>query len=99
MKKPAVYFAKIPVKPEFYEDAKHAILSIIPQTLKEPGCKVFALHESIADGDRSLYLYEIFDSPEAFDFHHAQSYTKAVRESYQKWLKSPVEIIKLSKIT
>lgn len=73
----------ITLKPEFYENAKEAILNITPQTLAEPECRVFVLHEPSSSDGTTLYIYEIFDSEEAFYVHHAQSYTKTVYKSYE----------------
>lgn len=98
MKTPFIVFATITLKPEFYEDAKEAILNITPQTLAEPGCRVFALHEPSSSDGTTLYIYEIFDSEEAFHFHHSQSYTKAVYKSYENWLAAPVEIKILARV-
>lgn len=92
-------FAKIIPKPEFFEEAKQAILDIIPQTRKEPGCKIFNLHIfDHTDGTKSLCLYEIFESQKDYDYHHAQNYTKKVFEAYKQWLAAPVEISSLQLI-
>ena len=99
MDKQIVLFLKITPKPEFYEHLKNAILDIVPKVLKEPGVRVFALHGSPTDGDKSLYLYEVFDSQEAYNFYLEQSYTQAIKLAFKEWLASPIEVIKLSKIS
>lgn len=92
-------FAKITPKSEFFEEAKQAILDIIPQTLQEPGGKIFNLHTLIhADETKSLCLYEIFETQSDYDYHHAQNYTKKIFEAYKQWLAVPVEISKLQLI-
>lgn len=86
-------FAKITPKPHFFEDAKKAILDIIPDTRAEKGCSVFNLHvHRDNDGQNSLCLYEIFVNEDAYNFHHSQDYTKKVFELYKDWLAEPVEI-------
>ena len=99
MNKPYIVFARIVPKPEHYDAAKDAILGLIPMTLKEPGCRVFTLHEPGDNGDQALYLYEIFDDEDAFNFHHRQEYTKEVFKAYEDWLAQPVEIKKLRKVS
>ena len=89
-------FATIPVKPEYMQQAEQAILDITPETLAEPGCEVFTLHKRFESDMATLYLYEIFTDEEAFNFHHAQSYTKAVFKKYETWLAGPVDINRLT---
>lgn len=98
-KSPLIVFAQITPKSEFFDDAKNAILNIIPQTLAEPGCRMFTLHESKDKNDHSLYLYEIWDNASDLESHYAQEYTKAVFTAYQEWLEKPVTIIKLDKVS
>lgn len=100
MTKDAPYyaFATIPVKPEYYEDAKQAILDITPLTLAEEGCEVFILHGSYDEEKSELYLYEVFRDEEAFNFHHEQEYTKAVFEKYKTWLNGDIEIKRLKSV-
>lgn len=88
-----VLFARITPRPEFFEDARRAVLSIVPATREEPGCHEFILHEG--DGDGRLYLYEKFVDEAAFAAHHAQPYTRDVFEKYETWLAAPVEITRL----
>ena len=100
-------FAQVYLKPEHYEEAKQAVLEMIPLTLAEDGCEVFTLHEASADqGDgaptpppATLYLYEVFKDKAAFEFHHAQSYTKEVFAKYQNWLRAPIDIVYLNRIS
>ena len=99
MDKQVVFFLKITPKPEFYERLRSAILDVIPKVLKEPGVRVFNLHESLTDEDKSLYLYEVFDSQEAYNFYIEQSYTQAIKLHFKEWLASPIEAVKLSKIS
>ncbi|WP_156800322.1 putative quinol monooxygenase [Thalassoporum mexicanum] len=96
-------FATISVKPEFFADAKQAILAILPQTLAEEGCEMFTLHTDYdgVDYDEAepiLYLYEIFADEAAFNFHHAQAYTKQVFEKYKTWLAGEVIIKRLKRL-
>lgn len=84
-------FAKITPKPEFLDQARQAIINIIPATRQEEGCRTFTLHE--ADGD--LYLFEVWDTAGALELHYAQPYTKDVFAAYRDWLAKPVEITKM----
>ncbi len=98
-KQQLVIFAQITPKPEFFDDAKNAILNIIPQSLAEAGCRMFSLHTSKTMEDHSLYLYEIWDDASDHEYHLNQEYTKTVFAAYQVWLEKPVQIIKLDKIS
>lgn len=88
-------FARITPKPQFLEEARQAVLGIIPATRAEPGCHAFMLHD---DDDGRLYLYEIWENEAALAAHHEQPYTQAVFDSYREWLSQPVEITKLRAI-
>ena len=88
-------FAKISPKPECFEDARNAVLEIVPKTLREPGCLQFELYEG--NSDDCLYLYEEWQDEGALAEHYQQPYTQAVFESYQQWLASPVEVQKMAK--
>ena len=92
-------FAKIKPKSDFFEDAKKAILNIIPKTRKEKGCITFNLHELVEpNGMKYLCLYEIFKNQNDYHFHHAQDYTRKVFEHYKQWLDTPAEINQLEPI-
>ena len=90
-----VVFARIVPKTEFFDDAKAAIIGIIPQTRAEAGCHAFVLHEGQGD-DRNLYLYEVFEDQAALDRHYDQQYTKDVFAKYETWLAEPVQVTKMS---
>ncbi|WP_197705101.1 putative quinol monooxygenase [Sphingobium cloacae] len=40
-------------------------------------------------------IYERWADQAAFDFHHAQPYTRAVFKSYEDWLAKPVKLTEL----
>lgn len=98
MDKSIVLWIKITPKPEFFEDAKEAILKVIPHALEDDGCKCFSLHESAVEDDRSFYLYEIFDSQDAYNRYALQPFSLKIRESFKQWLACPPSLIKLSKV-
>ena len=90
--------AVITPKPEHFDDAKAALIAILPQTREEPGCIQFFLHQGIGDRSGSLILYEEFVDEAALQTHYAFDYTIAVFEKYQNWLAKDVEIIKMNRI-
>ncbi len=98
MDKSIVLWIKITPKPEFFEIAKEAILKVIPQALEDDGCKCFSLHESVVEDDRSFYLYEIFDSQDAYNRYALHPFSLKIRESFKEWLACPPSLIKLSKV-
>lgn len=87
-------FAVIQIKPEHFQEAKAALDEIIPPTLKEPGCQVFAAFVS-KDRSNTLHLFECFDDEDALNFHYAQDYTASVFKKYETWLSAPVEVTKM----
>ncbi|GAA5443588.1 hypothetical protein Misp06_01765 [Microbulbifer sp. NBRC 101763] len=94
MKSHLFIIAKISPKAEFFEQAKRAILSIVPNTLEEEGCLQFAVHQD----KKSLFLYEEWCSQEDLDRHYAMPYIVPIFEAYKDWLKEPVEINKLERL-
>ena len=81
--------ATITPKAEHLDDARSALLELIPLTLEEEGCQTFRLLEA---GDGRLWLYEEWDNPEALEAHYAQPYTRSVFAAYENWLAEPVRI-------
>ena len=89
-------FATITPKTKHWNDAKTALCGIVVETIKEPGCIQFILHEKEEDGN--LYLYEEWTNQEALDEHYRKPYTLSVFENYQSWLAKPVDIKKFYKL-
>lgn len=87
-------FATIRPKPEHFEVARNAVARIVPMTLKEKGCQVFSLFESLSEPG-TLHLFEIFDNEAALDAHYAQDYTAKVFDAYDDWLAESVHVQKL----
>lgn len=91
---PLNLFVRITPKPQHFQDAKAAILSILKQTRDEEGCVQFTLLEE----KECLFLFEEWKSQEALDLHHRQTYTAAIFEQYQDWLARPIELTRMSRI-
>ncbi|NVD43642.1 putative quinol monooxygenase [Qipengyuania atrilutea] len=87
-------FATIPVKPEHMDAACEAVASIVPATRDEDGCIAFEPRRA-ADGSSSIMIFEQWANREAFDFHHAQDYTKDVFAKYENWLQSAPELVEV----
>ncbi|HTG38674.1 putative quinol monooxygenase, partial [Sphingomonas sp.] len=49
-----------------------------------------------ADGTPTIYIYERWRDRAAFEFHHAQPYTRDVFRQYQDWLAEPVRLTELA---
>ncbi|WP_299686536.1 putative quinol monooxygenase [uncultured Tateyamaria sp.] len=92
-------FATIRPKPAHFDDARAALDSLVPLTLAEPGCRVFAAFQSGDAGHRVLHLFERFRDQAALDLHYAQPYTRAVFAKYEMWLSAPVDIVRLNPIS
>ena len=91
-------FATIRPKPKHFAKARAALDALIPETLGEPGCLMFASFESLSE-DGVLHLFEHFADQAALDAHYAQPYTQDVFAHYEDWLIVPVEVTRLSAIS
>lgn len=89
-------FAKISPKAAHLEDARAALLAMLPATHAEPGCLQFELHSSPDDG--CLYLYEEWVDRQALDDHHRQPHTEAVVAQFEQWLAVPTEVTLLHRV-
>ncbi len=87
-------FATIPVKPEHMEDAANAVAAIVPATRGEDGCIAFEPRRA-ADGSSTIMIFEEWADRDAFDFHHAQDYTKDVFAKYENWLQSAPQLVEV----
>lgn len=97
MTEPLHLFARIVPKAEHFADARDAIQAIIPQTLEEPGCHAFVLHEG--EGDGCLYLYEVFADQAALEAHGREPYTREVFARYEEWLAEPVQVTRMRRVS
>ncbi|MEM9502115.1 MAG: putative quinol monooxygenase [Pseudomonadota bacterium] len=88
------YLATIPVKPEHMEEACHAVSSIVPATRAETGCIAFEPRRA-ADGSSTITIFEEWADRAAFDFHHAQNYTKDVFAKYENWLQNDPVLVEV----
>ena len=89
-------FATITPKPEFFAEARAALMSILPDTRKEQGCLLFDLLDDEQEGGR-IYLWEEWADDAALQAHYAEPYTLAVFEKYRNWLAEPVAIVRMKK--
>ena len=89
-----IYFAEIQLKADCFKSACRAVDAIVDETLGEEGCEAFIPHRA-ADGPPTLYIYERWRDRDAFDFHHAQPYTRDIFEKYKDWLAHPVRMTEL----
>ena len=90
-------FATIPVKPEHMEAAARAVAAIVPMTRDEEGCLAFEPRRA-ADGSSTIMIFEEWADRDAFDFHHAQEYTKDVFAKYEGWLRSEPQLVEVKSL-
>lgn len=69
---PVTVLAIIKVKPGSESDARSMLSSIVPETLLEPGCLAYDLHQSASDPTEFLF-YERWSSDAALDAHAAST--------------------------
>ncbi|MEN9531706.1 MAG: hypothetical protein RIQ83_930 [Pseudomonadota bacterium] len=68
--------AELKVKePANIGNACQYLKKLCEETLKEPGCSIFTLHQCVDDESRFL-LWERFDSEDDFKFHFEQPHTQ-----------------------
>ena len=87
-------FATIPGRPEHMDAACNAVAAIVPATRGEEGCIAFEPRRA-ADGSSTIMIFEEWADRDAFDFHHAQDYTKDVFAKYENWLQSAPELVEV----
>ena len=87
-------FATITPKPQYRDDVLRALQGLIPPTLSEPGCQVFAVLEG-RGGGMPLYLFEVFADAAALEAHYREPYTRRVMQHYETWLAQPVSIVRM----
>lgn len=57
-------------------EVREALAELCRQSVKEPGCSIFALHQDTLDPARFV-LWERFDDEEAFMVHGGEPHAKA----------------------
>ena len=91
------FIVKITPSSGFYEEAKKLLINVALKTREEQGCHTYNIHESV-EPNKSLYVYEIFNTQEDFDFHLSREYTKNFIGSLEGNMALPVEITNLELI-
>ncbi|MCG2841166.1 antibiotic biosynthesis monooxygenase [Sandaracinobacter sp. RS1-74] len=89
------YLAEVVLKPDCFDSACRAVGAIVQATRAETGCERFDPHPA-ADGSPRIFIYERWADQAAFDFHHAQPYTRDVFRAYEDWLAQPVRLTELA---
>ena len=90
-------FATISVKPEHMEAAASAVAAIVAATRDEDGCIAFEPRRA-ADGSSTIMIFEEWADRDAFDFHHAQEYTKDVFTKYEEWLACAPQLVEVKSL-
>lgn len=88
-------FAEISPKPEHFNEAREAVLSIVEPTRAEPGCERFDLFEN--EAEHRLYLFEEWRDQAALDAHYEKPYTAEVFKHYENWLLREPAVSKMQK--
>lgn len=91
---PYTVFATIRLKPQHMADACAMAADMVDATRAEEGCLAFEPRRA-ADGSSTLMIFEEWADRAAFDFHHAQDYTKAIFTKYETWLESAPELVEV----
>jgi|GEM_PF-2339144 len=89
---------KIIPKKESFVSLKSKLQELRDITLKETGCYLYLLHESLENTTQCIYIYESFHSKEDFDFHVQQDYMKEIFNLFETELEKSPEITQLTNI-
>jgi len=81
-----ILIATINILPGFEEEVKKATIDLAVETRKETGSELFLIHTR-DDSPRTIFFYEIYKSPEAFEQHKVFAYT----QSYFELLKGRID--------
>ena len=97
MMQEVILVAHIWAEKDKYIELKRELASLVKQTLAEPGCMQFDLHQAEKE-PRLFVLWERFKNQSAFDKHMQQPYTKTYFELVKPHLTESTESIKLNQI-
>jgi quinol monooxygenase YgiN len=83
-----VLLVQFTVKPGTEEQARHFIQKMQERSRREPGCRMYAGHQSSRD-PRHFFFYEQYENAEALDLHRASPYFReCVTNGLEKLLDS-----------
>lgn len=89
--KKVTVLATIKAKPGLEEKVRDALMALVPQTRKEPGCINYDLHRSI--DDKGLFMfYENWVSKKDLDEHLQMPYLQDFLGKADEILAEPVDI-------
>jgi len=78
------------------DDLRTLLQSMLAPTHLEPGCELYELYESDAEG--RFYFYEIWESQTALDEHAATPHYRHLQQTLGELLEEPFEINLLAEI-
>ncbi len=88
--------AKAVPKPGNEQQVKQLLREMIAPSLAEPGVRTYDLHETRRGGE--FYLFEIYESKEAFEQHKASPHFQRLSKVLPDLLAEPLEIHELAQI-
>ncbi|MFN7916517.1 MAG: putative quinol monooxygenase [Vicinamibacterales bacterium] len=92
--------ASIKVKPGTETRARQLLGSIVPDTLQEPGCLAYDLHQSLTEPTEFMF-YERWESDEALAAHAASTapHRLALRESMAEFVDGRPSVTRWRKVS
>jgi quinol monooxygenase YgiN len=72
-----------PIKPEHRDEMIQAAIAVQDATRQEPGCITYTFHTEVADPNK-FFVYEVWESNEAWDSHMKQEHTRTFLEKVGK---------------
>ncbi len=88
--------AKAVPKPGQEQTVRGLLRDMVAPSLAEPGVRTYDLHETPAGG--AFYLFEIYESQEAFERHKVSAHFQRLSAVLPGLLAEPLEIIELTQV-
>ena len=88
--------AKAVPKPGKEPQVKELLLDMVAPSLADPGVRTYDLHETKQGGQ--FFLFEIYESQEAFEQHKASGHFQRLSAVLPELLAEPLEINELTQI-
>jgi quinol monooxygenase YgiN len=85
-------------KPGNSETMKAFLLELVSESIKEPACIQYDLHQS-ADDENMFIFHEIWKGEDGLDIHNGQPHIKRFGEHVAEIIDGPVVIYKTNKIS
>ncbi|ODU07632.1 MAG: antibiotic biosynthesis monooxygenase [Pseudonocardia sp. SCN 72-86] len=92
-----IVVATISPKPGQEQAVRDAVLAVVPKVHAEPGCELYALHETLGDST-DLVFVEKWASQEALEAHRIAAPLAELGEALKGKVAKRLEVVRLSAV-